>query len=143
MQEQKSQLDRLAQQTPSSDPSSSMTAVPYLLLLSLFVWSPSEWAASHHSLLLHCLRFALSQKELAGSTGSSSEDAQTWKEANDDEMWVCVLPMVRYFGLLHRLQEQLKGTSDVDWAAVASSRYAFSHWQALRKFQVAALCLVG
>ena len=127
MQEQKVQLDKLAQQPPSNSPSSntSSSAIPYLLMLSLFVWSPSQWAASHRSVLLHCLRFALSQKQPAGSTSSSSEDVQKWREASDDELWACVFPMIRYFGLVHHLQEQLKGNVDADWNAVAKRRYAF------------------
>ena len=139
LQGQRQQLDELAQDPisttapPDADTSSSTpppdSAAPYLLLFSLLISSPSQWSATRHSLLLHCLRFALTQKQpsstaaaAAAPNESSSDGVDGWKQASDDELWSCVSPMVRYFGLVQRLQEQLKGDSDAEWDARLRSR---------------------
>ena len=112
--------------TPASTPPDS--AAPYLLLLSLFVSSPSQWATSCHHLLLGCLRFALSQRQPSGTVAAASGDGgvDSWQEASDQELWSCASPMVRYFGLVQYLQEQLKGSSDADWDARLRSRYSLA-----------------
>lgn len=128
VQGQKSQLDKLTQwqAAPDTFPSNALpdSATPYLLLLSLFVWSPSQWSASCSQLLLHCLRFAFSQRRPGNATnsGSSAADASGWSKASDEEVWACAFPMIRYFGLIHRLQKQLKGDTDDDWKDVSRNR---------------------
>lgn len=114
--------------TPAGTPPADSNA-PYLLLFSLFVSSPSQWSATRHSLLLGCLRFALIQTQpssaaaAASATHASSADGgHSWKEASDEELWRCASPMVRYFGAVHHLQEQLKGDSDADWDARLRTR---------------------
>ena len=151
LQDQKQRLDELAKgpaSTPSDGTSSATPAVdgtrpstptppdgastppdsaaPYLLLLSLFVSSPSQWSTTRHCLLLGCLRFTLSQRQPSGSAAAASNDGgmDSWNEASDQELWSCASPMVKYFGLVHYLQEQLKGSSDADWDARLRSRYS-------------------
>lgn len=134
LQAPKARLEKLTHwQVDSGSASSSPPdpATAYLLVLSLFVWSPSQWNASCRSLLLHSLRSSFSQKQpgdaasSSGSSGGSSSaarDVSAWREQSDDEVWKYALPTVRYFGLVHRLQSQLKGTVDADWNAQAKSR---------------------
>ena len=149
LQGQKQRLDELAQgptsipTPPGAAPSASAptptdgttagtppadSAAPYLLLFSLFVSSPSQWSATRHSLLLGCLRYALTQKQpsstaaAAAANASSADGVYSWREASDEEVWRCASPMVRYFGLVHHLQEQLKGESDADWDVRFRSR---------------------
>lgn len=136
LQSQKQLLDELAQEgastsrvdTPASNP--AYPTAPYLLLFSLFVRSPTQWSAGRQSLLLRCLSFALTQAQpaathaAAAAAAESSVGLDTWKDASDEELWKCALPMVRYFGLVHCLQDQLQGASDNDWNARVRSRYA-------------------
>ena len=140
LQGQKQQLDELAHgpmsapappdimpsasaSTPASSPPPN-SAAPYLLLFSLFVSSPSQWSATRHSLLLCCLRFALTQEQpyTTAANESSADGVDSWKEASDEELWRCASPMVRYFGLVQHLQEPLKGNSDAEWDAQLRSR---------------------
>jgi len=63
-QTQKARLDKLREWPSSSDTASSSTpdkATAYLLVLSLLVWSPTQWTVSRQSVLLYLLRFAFSQ----------------------------------------------------------------------------------
>jgi len=132
LQTQKARLDKLREWPSSSDTPSSSTpdkATPYLLLLSLFVWSPSHWTASRQSLLLYLLRFAFSQQQPSSASSSSSSSTQSgaswassWREQSDEEIWRCAFPVIRYFGLVQCISLQLKGDRDADWHAHAKSR---------------------
>lgn len=131
LQSQKQLLDGLAGEqastSPGGRPPSYPAHAPYLLLFSLFVRSPTQWSASRHSLLLSCLRFALSQAQPAGTAAPAAAEGSavgldSWQDASDEELWRCAFPMVRYFGLVHYLQDRLKGGSDDDWDARVGSR---------------------
>jgi len=130
LQTQKARLDKLTQWPSSADTASSSTpdkATAYLLVLSLFVWSPTQWTASRQSLLLHLLQFAFSQQQPSSASSSSSSStgaswASSWREQSDEEIWRCAFPVIRYFGLVQCISLQLKGDRDADWHAHAKSR---------------------
>ena len=146
LQSQKQLLDGLVggqASTPlGGSPATNPAHAPYLLLFSLFVKSPTQWSASCHSLLSHCLRFTLSQAQPAGIAAAAAAGAgaaessavrlDRWKEASDEELWRCAFPMIRYFGLVHYLHDRLKGGSDDDWDARVRSRYALLTCPCLR-----------
>lgn len=129
LQTQKARLDKLREWPSSSDTASSSTpakATAYLLVLSLFVWSPTQWTASRQSLLLHLLQFTFSQQQPSSASSSSSSTGasyvSSWREQSDEEVWRCAFPVLRYFGLMQCLCQQLKGDSDADWHAHAKTR---------------------
>lgn len=130
LQTQKVRLDKLTQWPSPSDLVSSSTpdkATAYLLVLSLFVWSPTQWTASRQSLLLHLLQFTFSQQQPSSASSSSSSstgasNVSSWREQSDEEIWRCAFPVIRYFGLVQCLGQRLKGDRDADWHAHAKSR---------------------
>jgi len=127
-QTQKARLDKLREWPSSSDTASSSTpdkATAYLLVLSLLVWSPTQWTVSRQSVLLYLLLFAFSQQQPSTASSSSSTGAgyvSSWREQSDEEIWRCACPVIKYFGLMQCMCQQLKGDSDADWHAHAKSR---------------------
>ena len=131
MQAERARLDQLTQWpgqalSASTSEQNADAAVPFLLAASLLLWSHQQWNTNSRSLLLHCLRFAFHQKqhsEAASSSSSTShaQEASNWEDRSDEEVWRHVLPFVKYFGLIHLLQSQLKGS---DSQGQATSRSA-------------------
>lgn len=51
-------------------------ATPYLLVLSLFLWSPDQWTSHSQSVLLHLLRFVFSRTQ-PSSASPTTDTSQT------------------------------------------------------------------
>lgn len=70
---------------PSAHPSSTLPdpSTPYLLVLSLFLWSPEQWTKHSRSVLLHLLRFVFSQTppSIVASTKDTAQVASTLHQA--------------------------------------------------------------
>ena len=91
----------------------------------MFAWSPSQWAAARGNLLLHLLKSGFDQSTPSSAASSSSTaggNLSSWRDQPDGELLKCASPMIRYFGLVHCLQRQLKGDSESGWRAHSKSR---------------------
>ena len=139
VQAQKGRLDQLTQwsqqsaapatssQQSAAQASSTQkpdTATAYLLVLSLFLWTPVQWSENCRPLLLKCLRFAF-QHTKPGDSATASGSAQEGRQlgsVSDDELWRLALPFVRFFGLVQHLHMQLKGPDSTDSSTQSKSR---------------------